>query len=128
MAAHNDLGKWGEDIAVEYLKSQGHVIIERNWYYRHREIDIITLDHKTQTMCFVEVKTRANDRFGDPEFAVTRKKMWFLVIAANNYIRSHAIDYHCQFDIIAITGTPQTGYKLNHIPDAIPPSVRTVYR
>lgn len=126
--SHNEMGRWGEDIAAEYLRAKGYQIVERNWHYRHREIDIIAYAPGTGTLCFVEVKTRRNDRFGDPEFAVNRKKMWFLVIAANHYIRSRAIDANVQFDIIAITGTPRSGYKLSHIPDAIPPSVRTTYR
>lgn len=125
---HTELGRWGEDIAATYLSAKGYTIVERNWHYRHREIDIIALEPRTGVLCFVEVKTRRNDHFGNPEIAVNYKKMWFLVVAANHYIRSHAIDRSAQFDIIAITGTPQTGYKLDHIPDAIPPSVRTTHR
>lgn len=126
--SHNALGQWGENIAAEYLCSKGYKIVERNWRYRHREIDIIAYDMTTGTLCFVEVKTRRNNRFGDPEFAVNRKKMWFLVVAAGHYIRSRRIDTNARFDIIAITGTPHSGYQLSHIPDAIPPSVRTTYR
>lgn len=128
MSSHNALGKWGENIAAEYLRSKGYTIVERNWHYRHREIDIIAYESKTGTLCFVEVKTRRNDHFGDPEFAVNRKKMWFLVVAANHYIRSRAIDSNARFDVIAITGTPKTDYKIVHIPDAIPPSARATYR
>lgn len=127
-AKHNELGKWGEDIAAAYLEEHGFSIIERNWRNRHREIDIIALNQKTQVFSFVEVKTRRSNDFGEPELAVTRKKMWLLTLAANNYIRYHDFVKRAQFDIIAITGTPETGYKINYIPDAIPPSARTTYR
>lgn len=125
---HTEMGRWGEEVAAEYLRAKGYKIVERNWHYRHREIDIIAYAPYSGTLCFVEVKARRNDHFGDPEFAVNRKKMWFLTIAANHYIRSRAIDTQAQFDVIAITGTPRMGYRLVHIPDAIPASVRTTHR
>lgn len=125
---HNELGKWGEDIAAAYLQDHGFTILERNWHYRQREIDIIALNTQTQVLSFVEVKTRRNDHFGLPEQAVTQKKMWFLAIAAGNYLRQHALRFNAQFDIIAITGTPETGHTIRYIPDAIPPSARATFR
>ena len=44
MAEHNDLGKWGEDLAVDYLQRKGYVILERDWRSGHRDLDIIALD------------------------------------------------------------------------------------
>ena len=41
MAAHNELGKWGEDTAARYLSDKGYVIIARDWRIGHRDIDII---------------------------------------------------------------------------------------
>ncbi len=39
---HNQkLGKIGENIAAAYLQSQGYRIVQRNWRYLHKEIDII---------------------------------------------------------------------------------------
>ena len=37
MAAHNDLGRKGEEKAVEYLVREGYVVLERNWRLKHRE-------------------------------------------------------------------------------------------
>ena len=31
MAEHNDLGKWGEDLAADYLQRKGYMILERDW-------------------------------------------------------------------------------------------------
>ena len=68
MAAHNELGTWGEQCAVEYLRRKGYVILERDWKSGHRDLDIIAFDGAT--MVFVEVKTRRNRMFADPEMAV----------------------------------------------------------
>ena len=43
MAAHNEMGRWGEDQAVAYLEQQGYTILERDWHSGHRDIDIIAL-------------------------------------------------------------------------------------
>ena len=58
MAAHNELGKWGEDLAAEYLEKKGYTIVERDWKSGRRDIDIIALDD--DVVVFVEVKTRRN--------------------------------------------------------------------
>ena len=44
MAEHNDLGKWGEDLAADYLQRKGYMILERDWKSGHRDLDIIALD------------------------------------------------------------------------------------
>ena len=44
MAAHNELGQWGENLAAEYLCSKGYVIIDRDWRSGHRDLDIIAED------------------------------------------------------------------------------------
>ena len=58
MAAHNDLGKWGEEVATAYLRDKGYIIVERDWHSQHRDLDIIALDDGV--MVFIEVKTRMN--------------------------------------------------------------------
>ena len=61
MAEHNDLGKWGEQVAVDYLQRKGYEILERDWKSGHRDLDIIALDG--DTIVFVEVKTRRSGSF-----------------------------------------------------------------
>ena len=61
MAAHNELGQWGENLATEYLRSKGYVIIDRDWRSGHRDLDIIAEDG--DVVVFVEVKTRRNNLF-----------------------------------------------------------------
>ena len=103
MAYHNDFGAQGEDIAIDYLRSKGYVILDRNWRSGHKEIDIVA--RKDDIVVFVEVKARANAFYGKPEDAVTRRKMHLLVLAADAYLRYNAIDLEVRFDVITITGT-----------------------
>ena len=61
MAAHNELGKWGEEMAAEYLQQKGYRIIERDWRSGARDIDIIAQAPDPSTLVFVEVKTRKSE-------------------------------------------------------------------
>jgi len=67
MAYHNELGKWGEDVAVSYLQQLGYVILHRDWDYHHRDLDIVAIDNGT--LVIVEVKTRKNEQFADADEA-----------------------------------------------------------
>ena len=71
MAAHNDTGKWGEDLAAKYLEEKGYTIVERDWKSGRRDIDIIALDD--DVVVFVEVKTRRNRLYGETGHQPLRK-------------------------------------------------------
>ena len=116
MAAHNELGKWGEDLAVAYLQGKGYMIIERDWKSGRRDIDIIAKD-ESGTIVFVEVKTRRNRVFGEPEDAIDYRKMQSLQQAINHYIKYHRINSEVRFDIISIIGTIGSEPEINHIKD-----------
>ncbi len=120
MAQHNDFGAQGEDIAVDYLRRKGYVLLERNWRSGHKEIDIVA--RQGDTMVFVEVKARTNLMYGNPEDAVTRRKMHLLVMAADAYLRCNAIDMDVRFDIITIAGSPQKPY-IRHYEHAFRPGI-----
>lgn len=77
------IGKFGEDLAVSYLKKHGYKIIERNFRIRGGEIDIIALDK--DTLVYVEVKTRSSHQFGLPEESVGYHKLRFLERASKFY-------------------------------------------
>ena len=118
MAEHNDFGKLGEELAVDYLTGKGYEILERNWRNIHKEIDIIAKDGKF--LVIVEVKTRQTDEYGEPDIAVTRKKQRMLIAAANAYITRKGLDMETRFDIISIVfndGEP----VIDHIVDAFLP-------
>lgn len=93
-------GQDGEIFAKRHLLNDGYEILECNWRYKKYEIDIIA--KKAQTIVFVEVKTRKNSTFGEPEIFVTRQKQGFIIAAANQYLKDNNISLESRFDIIAI--------------------------
>ena len=118
MAEHNDFGKLGEELAVDYLTGKGYEILERNWRNIHKEVDIIAKDG--DFLVIVEVKTRQTDAYGDPDTAVTKRKQRMLISAANAYIARKNLDMETRFDIISIVfndGEP----VIEHIEDAFLP-------
>lgn len=73
MAAKDELGRRGEEMAAQYLVDQGLKILARNWRCSEGELDIVATDGQ-QTVVFCEVKTRSGEGFGSPLEAVTRAK------------------------------------------------------
>ncbi len=100
MADHNDLGRAGEQLARKYLENKDYNILDCNWRFDHKEIDIIAV--KNNHLVFVEVKTRSNDYFGKPFEAITEDKQALLTEAAEAYIETHDADYEARFDVISI--------------------------
>ena len=121
MARHNELRKWGEQYAADYLQSIGYDIIERDWRIGHRDIDIIARTGDGTTVVFVEVKTRTSDVVTKPDDAVDIKKIRNIGYAANNYIKTKGIVDEVRFDIISIIGNNKENAQLEHIIEAFNP-------
>jgi putative endonuclease len=115
MAEHNELGKLGEELAVEFLQKNGYDILETNWVFQKAEIDIIA--QKDNVLAIVEVKTRSSIEFGLPQDFVKPKKIQLLVRAVNEYVISSDLETEVRFDIIAIYKDDKA-YKIEHIEDA----------
>ena len=118
MADHKDLGKMGEELAVNYLIEKGYEILERNWRNIHKEVDIIAMDGPD--LVIVEVKTRQSDEYGEPDLAVTKRKQRMLIAAANAYITRNKLDVETRFDIISII-LKDSEPVIEHIEDAFLP-------
>ncbi|CAD0003874.1 MULTISPECIES: YraN family protein [Flavobacterium] len=119
MAEHNELGKKGEDLAVEYLLQNDYKILERNWIFQKAEIDIIA--KKDHFLAVIEVKTRSSLDYGSPQDFVKPKKIQLLIKAVNAYINDREKDFdndlEIRFDIIAIHKTEET-FAIEHLTDA----------
>ncbi|MBO6027076.1 MAG: YraN family protein [Bacteroidales bacterium] len=115
MIEPHDLGKIGEDLAVELLIKKGYQILERNWRSGHKEIDIIALDG--DTLVAVEVKTRKSNTYGEPDIAVGVMKQKMLIWAADAYVRYKNLDVDVRFDIVSIVFTDKDKH-IEHIEDA----------
>ena len=116
MAAHNELGAWGEQLASDFLQQKGYTIIERDWKLGHKDLDIIAR-HKG-VVVFVEVKTRRNRVFEEPEEAIDHRKLQHLRQAINYYVKSRRINLEIRLDVITVVGTPEGDPpEISHIED-----------
>ncbi len=115
MAQHNELGKKGEQIAIEHLLKKGYKIIEKNYRYLKAEVDIIAL--KKDVLVAIEVKTRTSDYFGNPQDFINPKKIKLLVSAIDYYVINKCLDVEVRFDIIAIISNKKET-KIEHLEDA----------
>ncbi len=114
-------GAWGEDVAARHLRKEGYAIAGRRVRpdARNDEIDIIA--RKGGVLVFVEVKTRANERFGRPALAVDGRKRRALCRGAAAFIRRAGhprMTY--RFDIVEVVGSRQSKEPpvVRHIEDA----------
>ena len=115
MAEHNELGKKGEQLAINFLVKNGYVILDKNWRYQKAEIDIIA--QKKETLAVVEVKTRSSIDFGNPQDFVNPKKIKLIVSAIDEYVISKDLDVNVRFDIIAIV-KEGNNFTIEHLEDA----------
>lgn len=94
-------GNWGEEAAAADIERQGGTVLERQYRCRWGEIDIIARDPEG-VLCFVEVKTRANDRFAPARMAVTPSKQRKLRLTAGCYLAERGLDCRCRFDVAEV--------------------------
>jgi putative endonuclease len=120
MADHNDFGKQGEEIAVDFLQKKGYKILERNWKSGKNEIDIIATEGKY--IIVVEVKARHSNFAGEPEIAVTMDKQRALIRAANAYVHIMNRSEEVRFDIVSIL-VVNGKEQIHHIEDAFYPTL-----
>ena len=121
MSESYQLGKNGEEMAADYLRSLGYRIEAQRWHMHHLELDIVATDRSTNEIVFVEVKTRTTPLYGAPEEAVDYKKIMHTVRAADAYLKIYNIDQDWRFDIIAIIDDGRHEPRINHIKDAFYP-------
>ncbi len=108
-----ELGQKGEDRAVNYLKSKGYKILERNCRSKYGEIDIIC--EGKEGVVFVEVKARSSQVFGSPLEAVDARKQQKLRSLALEWLSEKGWmgKRGIRFDVIGIRGE-----ELEHIENA----------
>ena len=100
---HNfSLGQFGEDKAIDFLKSKNYQILDRNVRHGSKEIDIIAIDRESNELVFVEVKTRKKGFFGDPSRAVDQYKLRSMQYVGAIYRRKNKLNLDYRFDIITL--------------------------
>lgn len=114
-----ETGRWGEDTACAFLEEKGFRIIGRNHHERCGEIDIIAADEKF--ICFVEVRTRAEDAMVSGLESIDLRKMQKVFRTACLWLTKNPADLQPRFDIIEITtarGAQLRAVNINHITNA----------
>ena len=118
--ARNALGRRGERLAERFLKKQGLKTVARRYNTRAGEIDLVM--RAGQTVVFVEVKTRADRVFADPQDAVNAEKRRRLLKAVRWFLRERGWeDEPCRFDVVAVTLPPAGKAEIEHFPEAFFP-------
>ena len=104
--------------AAKYLEQNGYTIRDRNWRKNHLELDIVA--DKDKELIIVEVKTRSNTDYIEPQDAVNWQKIRRIVVAADAYIKHFCLDAPVRFDIITAVGEPGA-FKIEHLKEAFYP-------
>jgi putative endonuclease len=98
-------GRAAEDLAAAWLEARGFAVLARNHATRRGEVDLVC--REGETLCFVEVRSRAPAGFGTAAESVTRRKARRVVAAATDWALRHGgLDRPMRFDVLAITLGP----------------------
>jgi len=115
-------GLAAEQFARRYLQDQGLAIVATNYRTRRGEIDIVARDK--DTLAFVEVRLRTNNRFGGPSASIDNRKQERLISAAQQYLQEHNLvdQAPCRFDALCLSRPGSgTGWQVDWIRDAFWP-------
>ncbi len=94
-------GKKAEEMAAAFLRLRGYKVLEKNFRVPQGEIDLIV--RKSETLVFVEVKSRRGQAQGTPLEAVSIHKVRRLSAAAAVYLGQHPNPtLSCRFDVVTI--------------------------
>ncbi|EAR02480.1 YraN family protein [Maribacter sp. HTCC2170] len=115
MGKHNEFGKEGEQIAVDFLIKNGYHILCKNYRYLKAEIDIIAQNN--DTLAIVEVRSRSTDFIENIAETITRKKISLLTMGADHYVTEKDLDVEVRFDVITILKNKKV-FKIEHLKDA----------
>lgn len=111
MKHNQQIGKWGEQAAADYLSQRGYQILDKNARTPYGEIDLVAaLEGLT---VFVEVKARTTRSFGLPEEAVTPRKLAHMRASAEFYATERSLD-SWQLDVLAVEGRPGIPPQIEH--------------
>ncbi len=116
-----NFGAKGESLASKLLEGKGYTIMERNWRYGQKEIDIIA--QLGDLLVIVEVKTRSGTMWEQPFQSVNLQKQRHLIDAANAYIKKKNIEMEIRFDVVSVV-LDQKKHEIEHIVNAFYPLVR----
>jgi len=126
-------GDEGERAAARFLRRHGFRILARNVRYPQGEVDLVALEKRARTLCFVEVRSRALaegelERIALEE-TVTVAKRRKVIRAAHCFMKQHAgSDLTIRFDVVVVrfAGEDRRRPEVRHYPGAFDASGRTL--
>ena len=119
MYFRKEIGKWGENIACQYLQRKNYKIIEKNFSCQQGEIDLIAKDINKKEIVFIEVKTRSNFKYGNPADAVDINKQKHMKQAIKYYLYKNRIEnIAIRVDVLEVYIIEDC--KINHIKQIFP--------
>jgi len=115
------LGRWGEKRCERFLRSKGLRTLIRNYSCKLGELDLVMVDGDG-TLVFVEVRTRAGEKFAPVEATVNATKRERVSRAARHFIATHRIeDRPLRFDIITLILGHRGPPQIHHFENAFVP-------
>lgn len=120
MSWSSEIGRIGEQLVAEFLKSRGYIIYKRNFHTEYGEIDIVA--ENPERLLFVEVKTRKQNSLVSPADAVDDYKMQRIRKSAEIFLRKAHLNSVVRFDIAEVTyrrdEKGELRFSLNYIKNA----------
>ncbi len=114
MAAKDELGKRGEQLAARYLSESGFEILDRNWRCNQGELDLVA--REGDELVFVEVKTRQGTAYGHPFEAITTQKLARLHRLAVAWCDAHPEHIaRMRIDAIAVIAPRESDARIEHL-------------
>jgi putative endonuclease len=101
-----DIGVWGEQLVAKWLEMQNHDLLQQNWRCRWGEIDIIAQDRVSETIIFVEVKTRSRNNWDENGLlTVDSSKQDKIITTASLFLAKYPLlaDLPCRFDVALVS-------------------------
>ncbi|MDJ0713842.1 MAG: YraN family protein [Prochloraceae cyanobacterium] len=99
------IGELGENLVARWLETRGCLILARRWRCRSGEIDLIARSEFSQTLMFIEVKTRGYGNWdADGLLAITPQKQAKLSLTAELFLAKFPdlVRYPCRFDVALV--------------------------
>lgn len=116
---NKQIGDWGEQIAANWLTKKGFTLVERNYWRKWGEIDIVA--KKDGVIHFVEVKTVSYETKAQLQYAVTHEtwrpeeqvhqfKLGQIYKALETWLLDRKWEGDWQIDVAAVRIVPRETY------------------
>ena len=117
------IGDKGEKIAARFLEEKGYRVMDANYRFQRKEVDLVCFDPQARQgkgeLVFVEVKTRSGLGYGPPDAAVDEAKQQNVADAARAYLYERRLEGSpARFDVVAILLNQGDSPTIKHFTDA----------